>query len=60
MDARGHEHAQVVGADAHRTPVRAAAQDERVRGVGVDVVAAGEGSGVLAYQIRVRLHRRGV
>lgn len=58
VGAHVHVHVQVVG--AHRTPVRAEAQDVRVRVAGEDVVAAGGCSDVLACQIRVRLRRRGV
>lgn len=53
-----HDHAQVEG--AHRTPVRAEAQDVRVREAGEDVVAAEGCCGVLVCQIRVMLHTQGV
>ena len=56
MGVLGHGRAPV---GAHRTHVSAGAQDVRVRGAREHVVAAGGCSGVLACQIRVRLHRRG-
>lgn len=48
----------VVG--VHRTLVRAEAQDVRGQVLGGDAVAVGGCSDVLACQIRVMLHRRGV
>ena len=55
MGVHGHDHAPV---GAHRTRVRAGAQDGRVRGARDYVVAARGCSGVLACRIRARLHRR--
>ena len=52
MGVHGHDHAPV---GAHRTHVRAGAQDIRVRGAREHVVAAGGCSGVLACRIHVRL-----
>ena len=51
-------HAHVV--DAHKTLVHAAAQDVRDQVQGEDAVVVGCCSGVLACQIRVRIHKRGV